>query len=146
MVVIILYMLLVIISADLCFLLQMIGGLTIETSSGVISFPDSLMFSYVMYFIGLILYFTLCHILYQKLVKKHLEITVLSGRKKLFIFIMAIIGCALLFYSFMVLALDLSFTPFMNNSTLPGNLGLVTFYGWPIITTGYVLVRLSLDM
>ena len=138
-----LYMLLVIFTACLCELVQLIGKVYIGPWSSFISTGDNYRYNYVMYFVGIVLFFGLLILLYKVMLKKKLETTELYRGDKIFAVISVIVGCILMFVALIAVA----FVALgMTDNIGPEVMFYTTMIGWPVGTMIYLLVRLSMDM
>lgn len=136
----VLYMVLTVLSAGLCFFIQTLGKEFLGQWSGFLFAGDSFRYNYVMYVIGLAVFCTSLILMYKYIVQKKLETYSIN---KVAAVIVVIIMCivmfaALVFESFVILG--------MNSSLKPEVLFYITVIGWPIGTMIYMFVRLMLDL
>ncbi len=136
----VLYMVLTVLSAGLCFFIQTLGKEFLGQWSGFLFAGDSFRYNYVMYVIGLAVFCTSLSLMYKYIVQKKLETYSIN---KVAAVIVVIIMCivmfaALVFESFVILG--------MNSSLKPEVLFYITVIGWPIGTMIYMFVRLMLDL
>ena len=136
----VLYMVLTVLSAGLCFFIQTLGKEFLGQWSGFLFAGDSFRYNYVMYVIGLAIFCTSLSLMYKYIVQKKLETYSIN---KVAAVIVVIIMCivmfaALVFESFVILG--------MNSSLKPEVLFYITVIGWPIGTMIYMFVRLMLDL
>lgn len=138
-----LYMLLAILAACLCELVQLIGKVYLGTWSSFISTGDSYRYNYVMYFVGLVLFFGLLILLYKVMLKKKLETTEMYKGDKIFAVIAVIVGCILMFVALIAVILVVFG---MTDNIGPEAMFYLTWIGWPVGAMIYLLVNLSMDM
>ena len=136
----VLYMVLTVLSAGLCFFIQTLGKEFLGQWSGFLFAGDSFRYNYVMYVIGLAVFCTSLSLMYKYIVQKKLETYSIN---KVAAVIVVIIMCivmfaALVFESFVILG--------MNSSLKPEVLFYITVIGWPMGTMIYMFVRLMLDL
>ena len=136
----VLYMVLTVLSAGLCFFIQTLGKEFLGQWSGFLFAGDSFRYNYVMYVIGLAVFCTSLILMYKYIVQKKLETYSIN---KVAAVIVVIIMCivmfaALVFESFVILG--------MNSSLKPEVLFYITVIGWPMGTMIYMFVRLMLDL
>ena len=139
---IILYMLLLIPVACLCEYIQTLGKIYIGNYSSFIFSGDNFRYNYVMYFIGMAIYAGSVYFLY-KLLKKRLDIIILSRTEKFLSVVFVLIGGILMFAA-MIFVLFLMFG--MNDNIRPEALLWITAAGWPVGTMIFMFIRLSMDM
>ena len=136
----VLYMVLTVLSAGLCFFIQTLGKEFLGQWSGFLFAGDSFRYNYVMYVIGLAVFCTSLSLMYKHIVQKKLETYSINKVAAVIVVILMciVMFAALLFESFVILG--------MNSSLKPEVLFYITVIGWPIGTMIYMFVRLMLDL
>lgn len=136
----VLYMVLTVLSAGLCFFIQTLGKEFLGQWSGFLFAGDSFRYNYVMYFIGLAIFCTSLSLMYKYIVQKKLETYSINKVAAVIVVILMciVMFAALVFESFVILG--------MNSSLKPEVLFYITIFGWPIGTMIYMFVRLMLDL
>ena len=138
-----LYMLLVIVAAFVSAFVQTIAKVYVGPWSSFIADGDNYRYNYILYFIGLVMFCALVHLLYNVLLKKRLAETVIFRGDKIATVVVVLIGCALMF----VALLAETFLLFgLTNNIGPDGLSYLTLLGWPVATAIYMFVRLSMDL
>lgn len=139
---IILYMLLLIPMACLCEYIQTLGKTFIGNYSSFIFSGKNFEYNYLMYFLGLVIYACSVYFIY-KLLKKRLDIIILSRTEKFLSVVFVLIGGILMFAA-MIYVLFLMFG--MTGNMNPEALLWITVAGWPVGTMIFLFIRLSMDM
>ena len=136
----VLYMVLTVLSAGLCFFIQTLGKEFLGQWSGFLFAGDSFRYNYVMYVIGLAVFCTSLSLMYKYIVQKKLETYSINKVAAVIVVILMciVMFAALVFESFVILG--------MNSSLKPEVLFYITVIGWPIGTMIYMFVRLMLDL
>ena len=136
----VLYMVLTVLSAGLCFFIQTLGKEFLGQWSGFLFAGDSFRYNYVMYVIGLAVFCTSLSLMYKYIVQKKLETYSINKVAAVIVVILMciVMFAALVFVSFVILG--------MNSSLKPEVLFYITIFGWPIGTMIYMFVRLMLDL
>ena len=136
----VLYMVLTVLSAGLCFFIQTLGKEFLGQWSGFLFAGDSFRYNYVMYVIGLAIFCTSLILMYKYIVQKKLETYSINKVAAVIVVILMciVMFAALVFVSFVILG--------MNSSLKPEVLFYITIFGWPMGTMIYMFVRLMLDL
>lgn len=136
----VLYMVLTVLSAGLCFFIQTLGKEFLGQWSGFLFAGDSFRYNYVMYVIGLAVFCTSLSLMYKYIVQKKLETYSINKVAAVIVVILMciVMFAALVFESFVILG--------MNSSLKPEVLFYITIFGLPIGTMIYMFVRLMLDL
>ena len=136
----VLYMVLTVLSAGLCFFIQTLGKEFLGQWSGFLFAGDSFRYNYVMYVIGLAIFCTSLSLMYKYIVQKKPETYSINKVAAVIVVILMciVMFAALVFESFVILG--------MNSSLKPEVLFYITVIGWPIGTMIYMFVRLMLDL
>lgn len=133
-----LYMIILIAAACLGESVQMIGKIYVGEWSSFISSGSDFRYNYAMYIIGMVFFFGIMHVLYERLLKARYDIRVKYFGENIFTCIVIIIGCILMFAAMIIEVLCIfGFT----NNIGPDVLFWITMAGWPIGTAIYLLFR-----
>ena len=138
-----LYMILTILSACLCGLVQTLGKVYLGQWSSFVSNGDNFRYNYVVYFIGLVLFLASLNILYKLILKKKFESTEFYSTDKTVAVIIVVVGCILMFAALIMGAFAVLG---MTDNLGPYVLFYLTLIGWPVGTLIYMLVKIMLDM
>ncbi len=136
------YMLLMIIVAVGCDFFQLLGKKYVGEWSSLIATGSTFKYNYIVYIIGLWLFFSVMYLLYKHVVKKKFEVTTFNSHQKIEATIVVIVGGILMLAALFVKSLVID----GNNNFTPQFFRYITVFGWPLLTTIIMLVRVNTDM